>query len=293
MNVDAASLANEVAAIAKKVTNLPTLPTVYTTLCEVMNNPHSTIADVVETISGDKATVSRVLRLVNSAAYGLNKRVDTVSQAVVLIGVQEVRNLVLGSSVMTVFEDSDGLQGMTPELFWEHCIGVGLATRLLGRAAGMVDVESLYVAGLLHDIGKLFFMSNMREDYARVLKLANREKLSVATAEKRILGVDHTEAGAQLAEHWRLPEYLRQVIRSHHRLPATSANKTIIAIVHVADYWVRALAMGNPGDNLVKHPREEAWKIITLRNDTFEKMTPLLVREHRQVVNQLMMAQAD
>jgi putative nucleotidyltransferase with HDIG domain len=285
--IEAQYLAKEVQAITKKVTSLPTLPTIYTALCQVMENPHSTIPEVVEIVSGDKTTVSRILRLVNSAAYGLNRRVETVSQAVVLVGVQEVKNLVLASSVMKYFPEQSNLQ-MTPEEFWEHSIAVGLATRMLGRAIGMTDVESLYVAGLLHDIGKLFFIANLQEEFGCALMRAREQQTPIGTAEKLVLGVDHAEAGAALADHWRLPEYLKLVIRHHHRLLPASPYKTTIALVHTADYWVRSLALGNPGDPFVPHPRKEAWQLLPVKAEMFEKLTDMLLREHKQIVNQLM-----
>jgi putative nucleotidyltransferase with HDIG domain len=278
----------EVEAISKKVTNLPTLPTVYTSLCKVMDNPHSTTQDVVQVISGDKSTVSRVLRVVNSAAYGLNQKVETVSQAVVLIGIQEVRNLILGSSIMKSFPVDEELTGFNPENFWKHSIGVGLATRLLGKQIGFADVESLYVAGLLHDIGKLFFISYMPNEYSEVFNSLRENRETIVSAEKRILGVGHDEAGAMVIEYWKLSDYLKQVVRFHHSLNAGSAVKNLVTIVHIADYWVRALDLGSPGDPRVKHPDQRAWKTLTIHPETFSSLTPMLLREHKHICNQMM-----
>lgn len=280
-------------AIVKKVSALPTLPAIHQALSRIIENPRSTMSEVVDAVSSDKSTVSRVLRLVNSAAFGLNSRVETVSQAVVLIGMKELRNLVMATTVMAFFKESDPSLPMTPERLWEHSVGVGLATRLLGTEIGVPETECLYVGGLLHDIGKLFFLTQLTGAYQQVMIQARDEQIPLVKAERNLLGTDHAEIGASLAEHWHLPEYIRHVIRNHHRLLPEIPNRNIAALVNIADYWVRALDLGQPGDTRVMHPRPEAWEAVTIPPGTFEKLTPVLLREHKRTVLQLLGPGAD
>ena len=276
--------------ILKHVKQLPTLPTVYTSLCEVIDNPNTTIGDVVRVLSNDQSTVSSVLRLVNSVFYGLQNRVDTVSQAVILLGLEEVRNLVLATSVMKLFSKEGAVLDFQPAKFWGHAIATGLAARYIAQEAGVTDLENFYVSGLLHDMGKLFLFEYVSKEFGHAVRMANEIKITIGKAEMQVMETDHTEVGYLLADMWKLPSTICDVIRYHDDFEKAPGIDKLIAAVHIANFLVRALDLGYPGDDLIPMPDPRAWDILKLPPKTFKKIVPTLVREYQDLTTQMLKA---
>lgn len=147
--------------ILKNVKDLPTLPTVYSALSEAMANPQSTANDVPKIVSMDQASAIKVLRIANSAFYGFSGRIENI-RAIVVLGFNEVRNLILASSVMSLFAKKESLIGFRPSDFWAHSLSVALIARSIGKLTGGINVENFFVAGILHDIGKLYFFNSLK-----------------------------------------------------------------------------------------------------------------------------------
>jgi len=274
----------------RDVEQLPTLPTVYLSLCEVVESPHSTIGDVVRVLSNDQAMVSHILRLVNSAYYGLTNRIDTVSRAVVLLGIEEVRGLVLAASVMNLFDKREDLFDFRPAEFWGHAIATGLAARAIGKATGIQALENFFVAGLLHDIGKLYMFEFFEEDFLKVLKRVQQTRILFGDAEEDILHTNHACIGNILAQEWRLAENLCDVIRYHDNLDDVRVLTPMLAAVHIANVLTRALELGYAGDRLVPAIDPRVNEVLALSRDDFKIITPPLVDQYQDVVNQLLTA---
>jgi HD-like signal output (HDOD) protein len=277
-------------AYLKDVEQLPTLPTVYLALCDVVENPHSTIGDVVRVLSNDQATVSHILRLVNSAYYGLTNRIETVSRAVVLLGIEEIRGLVLAAAVINLFDKREDLFDFRPAEFWGHAIATGLATRRIGKAAGLESLENFFVSGLLHDIGKLYLFEFFEADFIKVLKRVQQTRITIGQAEQEILGTDHACIGYLLAREWRMPDSLCEVIRFHDDLDELPNIPPMLAAVHVANVMARSLELGYAGDNLVPCIDPRVREILNLPADTFQLITPPIIDNYQDVVQQLLTA---
>jgi HD-like signal output (HDOD) protein len=268
--------------IFQNIRDLPTLPTVYLALSEVIADPRSTAQDISQIVSNDPASASRVLRLANSVLYGFPGQIDTISRAVVVLGFDEVRNLVLATSVMDLFSKQDSAFDFRPGDFWAHSIGVGIATRLIGQACRLSHVENLFVAGILHDIGKLVFFEFAEKEFTRALDQSNKCHQPLWEAELEILGMDHSQGGRLLAETWDLPPAIQKAIYSHHAGLSGEPPEPLVAAVHIADTLVRALELGFGGDDLIPRPNEQAWEVLGLPPNTLTEITPPILQQFEE-----------
>jgi HD-like signal output (HDOD) protein len=268
--------------IIENIRDLPTLPTVYLALSEVMADPQSTARDISQIVSADLASASRVLRLANSVLYGYPGQIDTISRAVVVLGFDEVRNLVLATSVLDLFSKQDSAFDFRPADFWAHSLGVGIATRIIGQACRLPNREDLFVAGILHDIGKLAFFEFAEKEFTRALDQANKCQQPLWESEIEILGMDHSRGGGLLVENWNLPLSIQKAICGHHTGLNGEPPDPLVAAVHIADTLVRALELGFGGDDLIPRPQEQAWEVLGLPTNTLTEMTPAVLQQFEE-----------
>ena len=266
--------------IVRGVRELPTLPTVYAALSDAMARPGSTAKDIADIVSSDQASLFRVLRVVNSAFYGFPGRIDTISRAIVILGFDEIRNLILATSVMNLFKRQATTLAFRPGDFWAHSLGVGLVARQIGQAVGLVAQENLFVAGVIHDIGKLVLFEFAEDDYSRAINYAAEHNCSILDAESETLALNHPDAGNLLGERWNLPESLRHTIRHHHEGSRMGKPDSLVATIHLADMLARAFEMGFPGDNLVPAVQPVVWDTLRVREGQIAEMYPTLMSHY-------------
>lgn len=265
--------------------DFPTLPTVYTALSEAMSNPRSTAADLSGIIATDKSSASKVLRVANSPIYGFSGQIDTISKAVFYIGFNEIKNLVAASSTIDMFSKAKASLNFSPVDLWKHSVAVGVITRIIGQSLGIRSLENYFLAGILHDLGKLLFYEYADVEYGRALKLVLEKKISIREAEIQALGISHTVAGELLAERWRLPLPIRNAIRYHTTGVVPNGEPDVmLAAVHVANIVARAMELGFPGDDLIPEPNKKAFEILKLPSDFFTKMSDKIYFDYEQSV---------
>ncbi|WP_407280059.1 HDOD domain-containing protein [Aromatoleum evansii] len=219
--------------LVANVTTLATLPSVYLRIRDELDAPAGSAASVAHAISADPAIASSLLRLANSAFYGYGGRIETISRAVTVLGIQQVHDLVLAISVSGAFSLFAPRHLNMPR-FWRGGVMCGLAAREIGRSQGMIGVERLFVIGLLSDIGHLVMYQTIPElaHEARSVATVGREPLHLA--ERRIVGCDHAEVGAALMAHWRLPTSFVDIIGAQ-TVPRLGGDYVYeAAMVHVA-----------------------------------------------------------
>ena len=231
----------------ERLEGLPTLPSVASTLISLTQSPQTSATQVGELISQDQALTGPVLKLVNSAYYGFPKQITTVNHAVVILGFNRVKNIVLAASVF-------GLKGqrLLPRFdapgFWRHSLGAAVAARTAARELGRVDSEESFVCGLLHDVGKLVLAQVAPADYDRCLAAAEERHELILVTEQEVFGVDHAEVGSWLAEQWKLPPGVVSAVRHHHAPTATRRDRDAAWTTHLGDILTRALQIGWAGD---------------------------------------------
>jgi HD-like signal output (HDOD) protein len=270
--------------ILQNVNKLQTLPTIYSSISEALKDPLVTPEKLSRIISIDQVSSFKILKVANSPFYGFRGRIDTISQAILYLGFDEIKNIIFALSVVNIFAKDKIILNFKPTDLWAHSIGVGISTRLIGTAIGEKELENYFLAGIIHDIGKLLFLEFIPGDYEKVLKLVIEKNCSIEEAEIEILGINHCKAGQILAEKWKLPSGLQDAILYHHAGLKENQSSKLIASVHIADILVAALDLGRTGDYLIPQPNFKVWDILKLPNGFFISIKKKLIEDFNQTI---------
>lgn len=222
--------------LIKDLDDLVSLPGVFTRINQMVDDPNCSITEMGEVISQDPGLTTRLLRMANSAMYGLRTEIDTVSKAVTVIGVQKLRDLVLATAAVDAF---DGIPNeiITMEDFWMHSLYCALISKQLSDQLKLPQSDTLFVAGLLHDLGHLVMFKRIPEASKKILihSMEEAELPDLYLAEQKLIGFDHAMVGSKLAEHWHFPQILTDTIRYHHQPEDAPQNNKQVAIIHIAN----------------------------------------------------------
>jgi len=240
--------------------NLPSLPTVYGQINEAIKKPSSSARDIGNVISKDPGLSARLLRIVNSTFYGFPSKIDTLSRAVTIVGIKQLSTLALGMNIINVFKDipSDLIDMKS---FWEHSIACGISARILAGYKNLQNTERSFVAGLLHDIGRLILYCYAPVHARNALLRAKNDNILLHKAEHETMGFDHTTIGGLLLKKWKLPISLENIV-SYHHAPRKSKDSLEPSIVHLADIVTNALGIGSSGERFVPPLEPDVWQSI-------------------------------
>lgn len=242
---------------------ISSLPLVYTRLNEMVNSPRASIADIGRVISEDAGLTARLLRIVNSAFYSLPTRVESITRAITIIGTHELRALALATSVTTMFKGiPEDLANM--DLFWRHSIACGVAARIIASFRRIPNAERLFIAGVLHDIGRLVMYVKIPDQSREVIVRCREVRQPLYAAEKDVLGFGHASVASLLLEAWRFHPGLEEAVGFHHNPKGAARYPLEAAIIHVADILSHALGLGTSGELFVPPLDEEAWSRLGL-----------------------------
>lgn len=236
--------------IIKKTAELPTIPAAALAVMREADSATGTARTISQHLASDQALSARVLRLANSAYYGLPKQVTDLSEAVVLLGMRSVRNLAVVAATYPWMQKPLSGYALEPKALWSHSFAVAVGSQLIARRTNACDPDLAFTAGLLHNIGKVAMSVWLDRKLAAVLGLAQRDRLAFDEVERKLLGFDHAEVGAYLAETWNLPSSLIDPIRYHHNPSANSEPSPVVDAVHVADFLTMSMGYGLGGDGL-------------------------------------------
>jgi len=241
--------------------NLPALPVALQEAMRLAQNPDTTIAELAAVIGHDQSLAGNMLKLVNTPAYGFPGRITSVHNALILLGFNLIKSLLLSA---VIFEGaSDDMSGLS-----RHSAGCAVACRELGRKLKLPNGDDLFIAGLLHDIGKVIIAVQLPEAYKEIARLTREEELALAEAEERVLGMTHPHIGAWLAEQWNLPATLRNALAWHHSPASAPQPVTVAAIVHIGDFLTCLFEYGSHGDDRVPLLDPHAFKHLELDRRT-------------------------
>jgi HD-like signal output (HDOD) protein len=245
----------------ESISTIPTLPVVIDKLTRLLQNPKTSAEEVGKAITTDQALASKVLKLVNSAFYGFPGRISTITHAIVILGFSTVKNVVLTASIFDAFrKQGTGIDGFDLEHFWLHSIACGAAAQSIAKITGNNQKEECFIAGLIHDIGKIILCQYLPDDFRDTYLYAKEHSVLFFESEQALFDVNHQEIGSFLAQRWNLPKDLQNAIKFHHDPSPTREHYTMTAIVHCADIFIRALDYGNGGDNKIPVMSEHVWK---------------------------------
>jgi HD-like signal output (HDOD) protein len=265
-----------------KLNSIPTIPAIIRPLLRYMEKPldQMEVKRIVDMISCDESIAAQCLRMANSALYFLPQVVKTVHGAVIVLGVREVREILLACSLLDLLPKG---QNQTPALaLWEHSLGCALLSRELAHRIDYPDPERAYLAGLLHDLGELINLVAFPDEARTCLAYASAQQISLYEGELASVGFTHCDSGSVVAEMWRLPYHLSEVIRYHHTIQQTKLYPDLVALVSLSDLLCRRNGLGygycekTPLDPL----REAAWSILSAQSAKLARLGPvLLLRE--------------
>lgn len=246
---------NTIRSSIERLNALPTIPNILKKLLKLLENPSTSLNDIGHFISHDPIITTKVLRMINSPIYGFPGRIYSVNQAVILLGLNVVKGLLLSVSVFDLMKKV--MVGL-----WEHSLACAITSRLMAKKKGLKEPEESSIAGLLHDIGKVALLLQFQEYYDSVMNLAEKKGVVIMEAEKEIFGIDHAKAGEWMAEKWSFPKNLIEIIGYHHRPNLSKIFIVETSIVHLADILVRARGFGFAGDNSIPNINDNAWTIL-------------------------------
>lgn len=238
-----------IAVALKKIVDLPTISQVQKRISDLLGSDRSSAADVARVMEIDQSITAKMLRLANSAVFGFNRHITSVKDAVALIGFEQVADLVTAVSTFEALGRVEESPHFNRLAFWEHCIACGSIAKVIGDKL-KIDPERAFVAGLLHDIGKVVLDGYFPDYFEKALQTAAKEKMPIYEAENKTIPINHEMVGGYLAREWKLPDPIADVIGAHHSLkPLKSVNMRLVLLIHVVDAQCRMLGIGHAGDD--------------------------------------------
>jgi putative nucleotidyltransferase with HDIG domain len=264
------------------IQKMPSLPTTVAKVLEVCNNPRTSPADLNQVISLDPVLVGRVLKLINSAYYGLGQQVTSLVRAIIMLGINTVKNLALSSAVLRNLSSKKDFQAIDMEGFWRHSLCVGVAAKVLAKKRGVdpKTAEDYFAAGLLHDIGKIPLNAVLSREYVMAVSISDRERISLHRAELRVMDIDHARAGSMIAAAWRLDGPVGDAIAHHHSyMEYTGPHTDVLYCVVLANRFASAMEIGFSGNRYPEKIDPAVWERLGVDREIFDSIEAVVKTE--------------
>lgn len=256
--------------ILNDIDAIPAMPITITKALQIINSPDVGPKELADVIVEDQNITATLLKYSNSALYGLSRKISTVSEAVVLLGFSTVKSILLASAVGRVMDKNFPGYALERGELWRHSLTVALVSKTIAKKVKYPQIEQAFVAGLIHDIGKVILHSHVSDKYEEIVKVVENEQISFMNAEKRLLDYSHAEVGAMLAEKWNFPSDLVESIAFHHSPLSDGVTSYLPAIIHVADTIALMLGIGIGSDGLLYIFEEDVMEKIGLTEKDIE-----------------------
>ena len=252
---------NALKEIILNAKDLPAMPHVASKVLELAGNPETTAAKLQKVIQDDQAMAARILKIANSALYGCSRQIKTLTEAIVMLGFNTIRSLVVTSAARNMYLQEGKTMGLKERLLWEHSIGCAIACRILVTPRHPAYAEEAFLAGLMHDIGKLVLNQYAGEVFDQVVQEVYNEGRNFAAVEREMLGFDHTEVGAMLVTKWKLSPVMEEAIRFHHTESEFTRERLILCYLDLANNLCKRQGIGfveSPDLDVVNLPSNKA-----------------------------------
>jgi putative nucleotidyltransferase with HDIG domain len=265
--------------IGRSLNRLPAFPATVHKVTSLINNPDSSLFELVEVIRLDQAITANILRMCNSAYFGLRHKVDNVHDAIMYLGKQNVVRAVMAAGTSRFFKDAPGYEAEAKDL-WEHAVGTALMSQILAKKILKREDPQLFTAALLHDIGKIILGEFVSEKYNEIKSNMTVKSCSFLEAEEDVLGLNHADLGGTITAAWNFPQDIQQAISYHHRPHRhPAAANPMPWLIHLADQACLMMGIGYGTDGLSYHGLDEAMSRFDFTNKDFEEAMSLLFAE--------------
>lgn len=254
--------------IIEKIDKLPSLSPTVAKVIEVANNLNSSPRELVTVIKMDPVLTGKVLKLVNSAYFALSQEVTSLERAIIMLGLNTIKNLALSTAVLDQFSSKKfKISGFNIDEFWKHSLAVAVASKVMAVKLNIPKLyrEEFFIAGLIHDLGKLIVAQYYPDEMSAILKCVNENKIPILLAENREINFTHPEIGEKIAEKWKLSPALVNAIASHHApdfYEAATENFKIVVSVYIANIYANQQKIGFSGDDFLNEINPLTWKIL-------------------------------
>ena len=257
-----------------RVKDLSTLPAVMEKIMELTSDPDVSIAELEEAISTDPVISTKLLRIVNSAYYSFFREITSIRHAIVVLGLQATKNLVYGTSIITAFGGETKIERFPLLGFWEFSVACGNLSRTLSSLLDYPFYEEAFLAGLVHDIGKLIMANLSTKQFEEALVKAQEDSIPLSQAEDEVVGFNHSDLGLRLAERWRLPQLLREAIAFNEQPRQAEGYPELTSVVRLASQFCRLHSIGVSGEPEIpiELRGEEAWQVLSESNGMLETL---------------------
>ncbi|WP_026894451.1 HDOD domain-containing protein [Clostridiisalibacter paucivorans] len=246
------------------VDDMPVFPNRINKILKLTEDPNSTVHDIETEILKDQSLTAKVLKLANSTHYGYSRRISTITEATVLLGFKTIRSITLASSVSKVLMQELPGYGLEKDMLWEQSQTCAIIARQLAKKTRKSDPEQAYIAGLLRDIGKVILSYYVKKEYNLIVEKVGSSGRSFQDAEKEVLGFDHAQIGAKIAEKWNFPQDLIDAIENHHTPAQSNVNKDLVSLIHVADALVMTMGISMGYDGMAYYMSPFALETLEL-----------------------------
>jgi HD-like signal output (HDOD) protein len=262
-------------SIADLISNIPrglgSYAPVMKEVEEALRSPQCSLYTLAQSIEKDPDLTARLLRLGNSLFYGFSSRLATVTEAISLIGIQQVQDLILASSIIERFNGVSH-ECVSMESFWRHSLACGIGARRIAIERRLPRTDKYFVAGLLHDVGRLVLLSQAPKYALEVFELYRSGRMLLREAEAKVLGYDHQQIAGLLLQHWKYPPHLVIAVSFHHQPTLTEMGRDEVSVVHISDYLVNAMQIGSSGERHVPPLDMKAWDGLRLPPDVLPRV---------------------
>ncbi|HHW19917.1 MAG TPA: HDOD domain-containing protein [Thermodesulfovibrio thiophilus] len=250
----------EVIARVERIESLPTIPPILKKILSIIEDPNVSLNKITEFVSTDPTLTARILKMVNSPVYGFPGRISSISHAMVILGLNAVKGLLLGVSVFEIMQKN--MIGL-----WEHSLSTAIFARIIAIKKELQSPEEISIAGLLHDIGKVIFIIAFKDEYLKLLESARIKKQYIYEVERDYFGITHAEIGGIIAQKWHFPSKLIEPIMYHHRPQVSEKFKLETAIVHLSNTLAIARGIGYSGEIFVPSVHVYTWELLNFRDE--------------------------
>lgn len=262
--------------LLKEVEELPTMSPVTQQVLKLTGDPTASVSELSEAILQDQVLTAKVLKMANSAYYGYSRKIFNINEAIVILGFNGIRSLVLAASVFNIMNtDVDGYFLPKGEL-WRHSMITALFARSLAQKVDIGLREPAFIAGLIHDIGKIILNTFLKDHFKIVIDLVETGKINFMEAERKVLGYDHAAVGAIVSERWNLPMMLTEAIALHHTPGEATINPILTSLIHVADALSMSIGAGLGGDGMLYPFDDLALERLNLTGQMLEETVAII-----------------